>query len=124
MRTLILTLIAALFCVTALAKDEIHGDLDAARAAWPLIDEGALVIDVRSPEEFAEGHLPGAVNAPYDDLDALLAALGDDHDRQVVLYCRSGRRVGVAIEELEKKGFTRLYNATGLEALEATRKTP
>jgi phage shock protein E len=97
------------------------GDEQAARLAWPMIENGALLVDVRSAEEFAEGHLEGAINIVWDDTDALIAAIGEDKQRPVVFYCRSGNRVGKSIVVLGTKGYNNIYNATGLEALEATK---
>ena len=97
------------------------GDPEAARKAWPMIENGVLVIDVRSEEEFSEDHLEGALNIEWDKTDALATAIGDDKQRQVVFYCRTGNRVGKAIKALEALGYTNIYNATGLEALEETR---
>jgi len=97
------------------------GDLETARQAWPMIQSGALLVDVRSEAEFAEGHLDGAINIEWDKTDALIAAIGDDKQRQVVFYCRSGNRVGKSIAVLEPMGYTRIFNATGLEALQATK---
>jgi len=96
-------------------------DRDQARAAWTLIDDGALLIDVRSEAEYIDGHLEGALHIPYQNTDDLAQAIGDDKDRAVVMYCGSGRRVGLAIEALERLGYTNLHNATGLEAMQATR---
>lgn len=97
------------------------GDPEAAKQAWPLIENGALLIDVRSESEFAEGHLDGALNIEWDNTDALVAAIGDDRQRQVVFYCRSGNRAGKSITVLENLGYTHIFNATGLEALQATK---
>ena len=105
----------------ALAQKSLRGDPEAAREAWQLIEGGALVIDVRSAEEVAAGALDGALHIPYDDTEALKQAIGEDRSRSVVMYCGSGRRVGIAIEALEADGYTGLFNGTGLDALEATR---
>jgi rhodanese-related sulfurtransferase len=66
-------------------------------------DPSLLVIDVRSPEEFAAGHVPGAVNIPHDLVASRLAEI--PKDKEVVLYCRSGRRSGLAAETLEANGY-------------------
>ncbi len=107
--------------IVTVAQNALRGDPDAAREAWTLIEDGALVIDVRSPEEFAAGHLEGALHIPWDQTDALAEAIGDDPSRPVVMYCGSGKRVGRAIDALEARGYEALFNATGLDALEATR---
>jgi rhodanese-related sulfurtransferase len=70
-----------------------------------------LVLDVRSPEEFKEGHVPGAVNVPYDQIATRLSEVPKDKD--VVLYCRSGRRAGIAAEVLQANGYTRLSHLEG-----------
>lgn len=97
------------------------GDPEAARQAWPMIENGALLIDVRSAEEFADGHLDGAVNIEWDDTDALIKAIGSDKQRQVVFYCRSGNRAGKAITHLKLGGYTNIFNATGIGALKETK---
>jgi phage shock protein E len=97
------------------------GDPEAAKLAWPMIESGALLVDVRSEEEFAQGHLDGAVNIEWDKTETLIAAIGSDKQRKVVFYCRSGNRAGKSMTQLEKHGYTNIYNATGLEALKETR---
>lgn len=104
---------------TALAAKEIQGDLEAARRGWVLIEDGALVIDVRSPGEFSGGHVDGALNIVHTDIEELAAAIGPDQGQSVVLYCGSGRRSGLAIAGLEELGYTALFNATGYDALQA-----
>jgi len=95
----------------------------AASASLPLISPQALlerqakrdpslfVLDVRTPQEYAAGHVPGAVNVPYDQVASHLAEIPKDKD--VVLYCRSGRRTGLAAEVLEANGYTKLGHLQG-----------
>lgn len=70
-----------------------------------LVAGGALLLDVRSPEEFAEGHIEGAVNVPFDEVTARLAELGPS-SRPVVAYCHSGRRSAIAATALRGRGYT------------------
>ena len=70
-----------------------------------------FVLDVRTPEEFAAGHVPGAVNVPHDQIASHLAQVPKDQD--VVLYCRSGRRVAIAADVLSANGYTRLSHLEG-----------
>ena len=72
-----------------------------------------LVLDVRTPAEFADGHIPGAVLIPHDQLERQLAALEPARDREIVLYCRSGRRSLLAENVLREHGFTRLRQLDG-----------
>ena len=71
-------------------------------------DPGLVVLDVRTPAEFAAGHVPGARNISHELLQSRIDELGDLRDKQVVLYCRSGRRSALAGEVLSKAGFKRL----------------
>lgn len=76
-------------------------------------DAKLVVLDVRTPEEFAAGHVPGARNIPHDALAARIAELDSARDADIVVYCRSGRRSQIAIETLSAKGFTRLAHLSG-----------
>jgi rhodanese-related sulfurtransferase len=64
----------------------------------------ALLLDVRTEEEFAAGHIPGAVLLPYDELAAKFREA--DKGRPIVVYCRSGRRSAIARETLLGMGYT------------------
>lgn len=70
-----------------------------------------FVLDVRTPQEYAEGHVPGAVNVPHDQIAARLAEIPRDKD--VVLYCRSGRRAQAAADVLTTHGYKRLTHLEG-----------
>ncbi len=80
-----------------------------------------LVLDVRSPEEFATGHLARAENVPVDEvaarLDEVAAKLGGDKSKPVAVYCAKGGRAAKAKTALEQAGFTNVTNAGGYEAL-------
>ncbi len=76
-------------------------------------DADLLILDVRTPEEFAAGHVPGARNIPHDQLPARLAELADAKDREVVVYCRSGKRAAIARDTLEAHGFKRIVQLEG-----------
>tara|TARA_Y100001963_G_scaffold88083_1_gene121687 strand:- start:4 stop:381 length:378 start_codon:yes stop_codon:yes gene_type:complete len=71
-----------------------------------------LILDVRSAEEFAEGHVPGALNVPHSEIASHLAALGSIQ-KPVLVYCRSGRRADIALKALADLGFERLYHLDG-----------
>ena len=81
------------------------------------IEQEALIVDVRTPEEFADGHYPGAINIPHETILDGLNQLGVTADMPVILYCRSGNRSGQAKQVLQQKGFTEAKNAGGLETL-------
>jgi len=71
-------------------------------------DAAPLILDVRSAAEYAEGHIPGAVNLPHDQMKARAEEIGTHRDQEIVLYCRSGRRSAIAAQTLAAEGFTRL----------------
>lgn len=92
--------------------------VDAAKART-LIEGGATVIDVRTPEEFATGHLRGATNIDVQAAD-FHERVGDlDKDASYVLYCRSGSRAGAAADMMMDMGFTEVVNAGGYDTLAA-----
>jgi phage shock protein E len=80
-----------------------RGDVDGA-AARQLVERGALLVDVRTPGEFASGHIAGAINIPVQELDGRLAELGSK-SRPVVLYCRSGARSAQAVRVITSAGY-------------------
>lgn len=73
------------------------------------VANGAALVDVRTAEEFAAGHLPEAINIPVQELAGREDEIGSK-TRPVVLYCRSGTRSGVAARMLRKAGFSEVYN--------------
>jgi phage shock protein E len=78
--------------------------------------KGIMVVDVRSPEEFSAGHVPGAVNIPVTGKEAerfetMLSVM--DLTQPMVVYCRSGVRSAKAMEKLQKIGFTNLSEFPG-----------
>ena len=75
--------------------------------------EDALLLDVRTPGEYAAGHVGGALNVPHDQLAARLAELGDSRTRPVVVYCKSGRRAGMAADVLLGAGYSRVFHLEG-----------
>ena len=85
-----------------------------------LPEPGALLIDVRSVEEFNSGHLAGAINIVHTEIAEKISAVAPDKSTPLYLYCRSGRRVGIAMETLKNSGYTTMYNLGGME--EAAKK--
>lgn len=77
------------------------------------VKTGALLLDVRASGEYAAGHVEGAVNIPHDQIESRLSEITGGKDKEIVLYCKSGRRAGIALETLAKNGYTQVYNAGG-----------
>lgn len=74
-----------------------------------------LWIDVRTPEEYSGGHVEGAVNIPYTEISARIGEVTEDKDATIYVYCRSGRRSGIAQSELQQAGFNDVTNVGGLD---------
>ena len=72
-------------------------------------------IDVRTPAEFAQDHLAQVDHLiPFDEIDKSLIISSLDKDTEILLYCRSGHRAGIALNELKALGFTNVVNVGGL----------
>lgn len=76
--------------------------------------EGALVIDVRTPDEFREGHVRDAINIPLGQIVEDIARQVPDKDRVLLLHCLSGGRSGIATQRLRGQGYTRVFNLGSL----------
>ncbi len=87
----------------------------AACLALPALAAEPVIIDVRTPAEYAQGHISGALNLPYDTIAAHITAAAPDKAAPVILYCRSGRRSAIALETLKGAGYTHAENYGGLE---------
>ena len=79
---------------------------------WP---ENAVLIDVRSQAEFDSGHLKNAVLIPHDVIGEKISEIVPDKKTPLYLYCRSGRRVAVAMKVLQAMGYSELHNLGGME---------
>jgi len=73
-----------------------------------LLDNGALLIDVRTRGEFAGGHVKESKNIPLDELDKSLSKLNKEQD--IVVVCASGMRSSQAVSLMKRKGFLNCYN--------------
>jgi sulfur-carrier protein adenylyltransferase/sulfurtransferase len=97
----------------AQAKDEI--DEISTSEARGRVDSGdaPLFVDVREPDEWQEGHLPGALHVPRGNLESRIESLVPDKDREVVLYCASGSRSAFAAKALGELDYTNVWSLAG-----------
>lgn len=82
-----------------------------------LVENGALIVDVRTPEEFKSGHIKGAVNMPLGTISKHTQQL-QKHAGPIVAYCRSGARSSMAVKEMKSLGLD-AYNGGGIGAMQA-----
>ena len=80
-----------------------------------LLAADPIWIDVRTLDEYNGGHVSEAVNIPYTEISEGIAALTGYKDALIYVYCRSGRRSGIAQETLEGLGYTQVVNVGGFE---------
>nr|WP_315495947.1 rhodanese-like domain-containing protein [uncultured Rhodoferax sp.] len=100
MKTLFTSIVLGLLSLTAQAKD--------------------VIIDVRTPQEFAAGHVEGAINIEHGNIAQQIAKAGVTKDDTVLLYCQSGRRSGIALDTLKGLGFSKAENVGGIEQARKT----
>jgi len=74
------------------------------------LKNGALVIDVRSPEEFTADHLRTAINIPLEQIDQILPLQVKDKNRVLLLHCQSGVRSAIAAHKMQGMGYTNVSN--------------
>ncbi len=115
--TPVMSLMALFFIVIMGVSAPSYGEEKNPKIAWEHIEHGAMIVDVRTPEEFAEGHLANAINIPFEQIAEEFTKRNIDKDQSVVLYCRSGRRSGIAQESLIKLGYSNTYNGGGYQSL-------
>ena len=76
--------------------------------------EGYLILDVRTQKEYDEGHIPGAVLIPDDEIRERAHKQLPDKDQLILVYCRSGRRSKLAAEALVEMGYTNIWEFGGI----------
>jgi phage shock protein E len=102
LKTIVTTTLGLLLAFSALARD--------------------VVIDVRTAQEFQAGHIDGALNIPHTEIAQEIFKAKVNKDDHVILYCRSGRRSGLALDTLKGMGFANAENYGSLEQTQARLK--
>ncbi len=87
-----------------------------ANVAAEMMKESAnvIVVDVRTPEEYQQGHIENAKLLPLSELEEKASAVIPDKSKKILLYCRSGRRSAVAAELLVNSGYEKVYDFGGI----------
>lgn len=83
-------------------------------------DKTVFLIDVRTKAEYDEGHVPGALLIPLNQIEQEIEKTAADKDAKIILYCRSGNRSGQAQAALERMGYTNVSNAGGVGSFDGT----
>ena len=77
-------------------------------------EEGYIILDVRTQEEYDESHIPGAILIPHTEIEARAEEVLTDKDQLILVYCRSGRRSKIAAEALVELGYTNIKEFGGI----------
>ena len=96
-------------CGVGSTDPSVDVSVDEALRLWQ--NKEAILIDVRTPAEYRDGHIPGVVNIPLDELEKRMGEV--PKDKKVVLICRTGNRSAQGTKLLRSKGFNNVYNSTG-----------
>ncbi len=110
-----ITAAAAVVFIFFFFKSGCSPDSRAVVKEW--IDNGALIVDVRTPEEFAAGHYKNSINIPLGELESKIDLFGNK-ENHIVVYCRTGNRSGKAKDILEKNGYKNVINGGGLNDMQ------
>ena len=76
-------------------------------------EKDVIILDVRTPQEYQEGHISNAINIPVQILGQQLDKLNNFKDKKILVYCRSGHRSAIASQILDRAGFKNVYNLKG-----------
>jgi len=76
-------------------------------------EKDVIILDVRTPQEYQEGHISNAINIPVQILGQQLDKLNNFKDKKILVYCRSGNRSAIASQILDRAGFKNVYNLKG-----------
>ena len=103
----IVSLLVILLLLTACGNSKF--EIIDTNQAIDIINSGAVLIDVRTSDEFNREHIPNAVNIPLDQIDTI----GYAKDTKIIVYCQSGMRSRQAVQTLSELGYTALYDLDG-----------
>ena len=81
-------------------------------------EKNYIILDVRRPDEYADGHIPGAINVPNEEIGTAEITELPDKSQLILVYCRSGRRSKEASEKLVKLGYTNIVEFGGIQDYE------
>ena len=109
---LLLALLTGIFTIPASADET------------PAVPANAVIIDVRTEAEWKEGHLEGAVLIPHERIVEGITAVAPDKKGKIYLYCRSGRRTGIAFDALKQTGYENLVNLGTMQNASKILKRP
>ena len=116
---LVLSLTLLSSCGTRTGSSAGYRQISMDEAVKTMKDEkNYIILDVRRPDEYSEGHIPGAINVPNEEIGSAEIAELPDKSQLILVYCRSGRRSKEASEKLVKLGYTGIVEFGGIQDYE------
>ena len=113
MKRIIIFLMVFSFILSGCTKDNKHKTISSLEAIEMMNNEkDYVIIDVRTIEEYSDGHVEGAINIPLDDINDIVNLY--DKDKLIMIYCRSGNRSNQAANILDDLGYTNVYDFGGI----------
>lgn len=117
----VIVLLCAMLLLTACGHEKIKNQEKAymnitAQEAKEIMDtrNDYVILDTRTQEEYDEGHIPGAILIPYDEIKEKAEGILTDKNQLILVYCRSGRRSKIAAEDLVTLGYTNIKEFGGI----------
>ena len=111
----VLSLMLLSSCGNAGSSSSGYRQISMDEAAAMMKDEkNYIILDVRRPDEYAKGHIPGAINVPNEEIGTVEIAELPQKSQMILVYCRSGRRSKEASEKLVKLGYTNIVEFGGI----------
>ena len=112
MKIKLFIIFVSLFFITACTNQETKGLINKEQAI-SLMDKGAILIDVRTENEYLENHIEGAISLPLNDLDSIMETY--DENQVIIVYCQSGNRSHIAKGKLEEINYKNVYDFGSIE---------
>lgn len=115
MKYVVMVLVVSGLAMSFMSRGDSKGLVSYEELQQKLTDKAPIVLlDVRTQEEFNNGHIPGALLLPYDEIDQKAAQLLPEKEKEIIIYCRSGRRSAIAKDSLEALGYTNVKDFGGM----------
>ena len=116
MKKLFILLLGVFLLAGCSNKNEDNGLISYMDAKEKIINEGAIMVDVRTEDEYNEKHIDGSVLLTLETIDDVSAAnVIDSKDTPIIVYCRSGNRSSQALSKLEALGYTKVYDLGSID---------
>lgn len=94
------------------SNEDSNGLISYMDAKEKIINEGAVLVDVRTEDEYNSNHISGAINIP---IDSISSAVSLSKDNPIIVYCKSGNRSSQALEKLEALGYSNVYDLGSID---------